>query len=107
MPRTPFKRLSAKEVYILTNFVKEHYSAKKMSDKEFAAFAEKELAMPGLSYSHVDHSRDTLGIPSTRQVTREGRTRTLISRVEELEATVKAMTAQLARLDRRTDPHAE
>ncbi len=64
------KQLTARESFILTNYVGEHYASSKMTDVEFAALAGPFLKIERLGPRHIATARETLEIPSNRDLAR-------------------------------------
>ena len=92
--------LSHKQVYELTNFVKERFQAAGMSDMEFAVLATKELGFP-VNSSNIKTPRGVLGLVSFREQTQQAKTRTLegaLERLEVLESTVEELERKMTAL---------
>lgn len=64
------KQLTARESFILTNYVGEHYASSKMTDVEFATIAGPFLKIERLGPRHIATARETLEIPSNRDLAR-------------------------------------
>jgi hypothetical protein len=92
--------LSHKQVYELTNFVKERFQAACTTDAEFAVLATKELGFP-VNASNIKTPRDFLGLVSFRDQARQAKTRTLegvLERLEVLESTVEDLERKMTAL---------
>lgn len=89
--------LTQTQRFQLTNFVKDFYVEKGLSDREFAELATKELGFE-VRDNNVDAARDVVNIPSTKAralAANEGlvtvRLARLEERVNELEKVLKAV----------------
>jgi hypothetical protein len=69
-PAIQRKQLTARESFILTNYVGEHYVSSKMTDVEFAKLAGPFLKIERLGPRHISTARETLDIPSNRDLAR-------------------------------------
>ena len=95
-------RLSAREMYQLTEFVREHYVKSALYDTDFATKATTDLGFT-VSDSSVRTARETLGLPSNRDVERATRaspdTSALSAQIAKLESAVQAQAERLAKLE--------
>ena len=93
------KQLTARESFILTNYVGEHYASSKMTDAEFAALAGPFLKIERLGPRHIATARETLEIPSNRDLARMSKPvpaadlSPLEKRLDTLEAQVRKLFA--------------
>lgn len=93
------KQLTARESFILTNYVGEHYASSKMTDVEFAALAGPFLKIERLGPRHIATARETLEIPSNRDLARMSKPAPaadlspLEKRLDTLEAQVRKLFA--------------
>lgn len=95
------KQLTARESFILTNYVGEHYASSKMTDVEFAALAGPFLKIERLGPRHIATARETLEIPSNRDLARTEKKLAVplqdmapvFSRLDTLEAQVRKLFA--------------
>ena len=93
------KQLTARESFILTNYVGEHYASSKMTDVEFAALAGPFLKIERLGPRHIATARETLEIPSNRDLARMSKPvpaadlSPLEKRLDTLEAQVRKLFA--------------
>ena len=93
------KQLTARESFILTNYVGEHYASSKMTDVAFAALAGPFLKIERLGPRHIATARETLEIPSNRDLARMSKPvpaadlSPLEKRLDTLEAQVRKLFA--------------
>jgi hypothetical protein len=88
-------RLTLVDQLKLAEFVKEHYTEKKVSDVEFAVLASEHFGSQ-INDNHVSATRNALGIPSTKVAIQALKPETIIER---LEACEKAIGNLIRRLD--------
>lgn len=99
------KQLTARESFILTNYVGEHYASSKMTDVEFATIAGPFLKIERLGPRHIATARETLEIPSNRDLAREEKRLAVplqdmapvFSRLDTLEAQVRKLFSLTSR----------
>ena len=91
----PRRVLTQKQRYEVINFVKEHYTEKALSDREFAAWATGQLGYL-VDYNNVESSRDVLDIAATKFATgNNGGTEILLGRIKALEDRVTNLDKQV------------
>lgn len=102
-PVKKVNRLSAKEMFKLTEFVREHYAASGLYDTDFAPKASEALGFI-VSESSVQTARETLELPSNRDVERARKaaptdTGELAERIDCLTRNLDLAMARIAKLE--------
>ena len=100
MAITKSKRmLSFKEMFALTNLVKDEYTKSDMSDERFAAYASEKMELD-ISRSSVVNARETLDIPSHKAAKRTASGRPILERLDELEAAKRVDDRRITELEK-------
>lgn len=92
------KQLTARESFTLTNYVSQHYVESKLTDVEFAERSGPFLKIDRLNARHIATARETLDIPSNRDVARMGKTTSVSADLGPVEKRLDTLEAQVRKL---------
>ena len=87
-------KLALKDMLVLVDIVKEHYRAKGLGDAEFAKFAAEKMGRE-VTLANVKTARESINIPSNREIVAAVRKMDDHARIEALEAQMLVLSSRI------------